>query len=121
MGCPGSTRPGPSRRRPNGSFIVHAQRIRIDGFDLVDGRIVRLHPGMDLRVEDAVEIPLRRPARRSPCHRGISRLLRGGRPTSYRHPGRPTRWPAQGTIFHSGGGVMVRRELKMLFQTQKVK
>src|SRR5215471_15042846 len=37
---------------------MHAQRIGIDGFDPVNGRIVWLHPGMDIWVEDALDIPL---------------------------------------------------------------
>jgi hypothetical protein len=41
-------------------FHVHAQCIRIDGFNAVNRRIVGAHPRLDLRVEDAVDISLGR-------------------------------------------------------------
>jgi hypothetical protein len=75
---------------------------------------------MDLQVKDAVEIPVAAAASKSvpswnftPCARWKTHVL-------------PPSWTSHevarsGTTFHSGGGVMVTRELKMLFHTQKVK
>ena len=81
----------------------------ISGFDPLNGRIVGLHPGMHLRVEDALDIPL--------GSGGVKvRAIVELHPLSEVEDPRPaSSWTSHkvassGTTFHSGGGVMVRRE-----------
>src|SRR5262245_31637090 len=45
---------------PRGLLQANAERILIDNLDLGDILVIRAHPRLDLRVQNAVDIPLRR-------------------------------------------------------------